>query len=167
MSRQTKNTILADIVVVHKRGRPVGIYSICSAHPFVLEACIQQAIKDDSPLLIESTCNQVNQYGGYTGMTPAEFRDYVSSIADKFNFPQERLILGGDHLGPNPWQDEPVERAMAKGRTLIHDCVAAGYTKIHLDASPPQSRLNALRVCVRWRRPPLPKLTLANLRRVT
>lgn len=111
------------------------MYSICSAHPFVLEACVRQAIKDDSPLLIESTSNQVNQAGGYTGMTPSDFRDYVWSIADKFNFPQERLILGGDHLGPNPWQHEPAEKAMPKARTLIQDCVSAGYTKIHLDAS--------------------------------
>jgi D-tagatose-1,6-bisphosphate aldolase subunit GatZ/KbaZ len=101
----------------------------------VLEACVRQAIKDDSPLLIESTSNQVNQAGGYTGMAPSDFRDYVWSIADKFNFPQERLILGGDHLGPNPWQHEPAEKAMAKARTLIQGCVSAGYSKIHLDAS--------------------------------
>ena len=110
MNKRATNAILADIVAVHKRGRPVGIYSICSAHPFVLDACVQQAIKDDSPLLIESTCNQVNQYGGYTGMTPLDFHDYVEGIAAKFNFPRERLILGGDHLGPSPWQEEPAAR---------------------------------------------------------
>jgi D-tagatose-1,6-bisphosphate aldolase subunit GatZ/KbaZ len=135
MKKQARNTTLSDLVAVHKRGRPVGIYSICSAHPFVLEACVQQALKDDSLLLIESTCNQVNQYGGYTGMTPTDFRDYVWIMADKFNFPRERLILGGDHLGPNPWQDEPVASAMSKAKVLIRDTVQAGYTKIHLDAS--------------------------------
>ncbi|MBN1218350.1 MAG: class II D-tagatose-bisphosphate aldolase, non-catalytic subunit, partial [Anaerolineae bacterium] len=123
MNKQTKNTILTDLVAVHKQGRPVGLYSLCSAHPFVLEACVQQAIQDDSPLLIESTSNQVNQFGGYTGMTPADFCDFVAGIAHKFNFPPERLILGGDHLGPNPWQDEPAERAMDKARRLMHDCV--------------------------------------------
>jgi D-tagatose-1,6-bisphosphate aldolase subunit GatZ/KbaZ len=126
---------LSNIVTVQKQGRAAGIYSICSAHPFVLEACMQQALKDNSPLLIESTCNQVNQYGGYTGMTPADFRDYVHVIADKFDFPRERLILGGDHLGPNPWQNEPVESAMSKAEALVRDTVRAGYTKIHLDAS--------------------------------
>ena len=39
----------------------------------VLEACFLQAREDDSILLIESTSNQVDQYGGYTGMTPADF----------------------------------------------------------------------------------------------
>lgn len=130
-----KFRILSQVVTAQKQGRAAGIYSICSAHPFVLEACMQQALKDNSPLLIESTCNQVNQYGGYTGMTPANFRDYAYVIADKFDFPRERLILGGDHLGPNPWQNEPVESAMSKAEVLVRDTVRAGYTKIHLDAS--------------------------------
>lgn len=132
---QTTDSILTGLVAAHKQGRTDGIYSICSAHPFVLEACMQQALEDDTPLLIESTCNQVNQFGGYTGMTPADFHDYVQVIAAKFNFPPERLILGGDHLGPNPWQHEPVERAMPKAEALVRDSVRAGYSKIHLDAS--------------------------------
>ena len=130
-----KRALLSDIVAAHTCNRQVGIYSICSAHPFVLEAGMQQALQDGSPLLIESTCNQVNQEGGYTSMTPAVFRDYVQELADRSGMPKERLILGGDHLGPSPWRHEPVESAMAKARVLVRDCVLAGYTKIHLDAS--------------------------------
>src|SRR6185312_16973564 len=81
--------------------RPVGIYSVCSAHPWVLEAAMEQAIADNSPLLIEATSNQVNHLGGYTGMTPADFRRLVEEIAQKTGFKTERQILGGDHLGPN------------------------------------------------------------------
>jgi D-tagatose-1,6-bisphosphate aldolase subunit GatZ/KbaZ len=135
MDRYTGKAILPEIIAAHKRGSPLGVYSICSAHPFVLEAGVQQALQDGSPLLVESTCNQVNQEGGYTGKTPAEFRDSLWGIADRFGFPREYLILGGDHLGPSPWQHEPVESAMAKARVLVRDCVLAGYTKIHLDAS--------------------------------
>ncbi|MBI1878250.1 MAG: D-tagatose-bisphosphate aldolase, class II, non-catalytic subunit [Chloroflexi bacterium] len=135
MNQHPKNTLLLDIVSAQKQGESQGIYSLCSAHPAVLEAGVRQAIQDDSPLLIESTSNQVNQYGGYTGMTPADFGDYVERIAAKFDFPPERLILGGDHLGPNPWQGEAAARAMDKARVLVQDCVLAGYTKIHLDAS--------------------------------
>ena len=50
-----------------------GIYSICSAHPWVLGAAMKQALDDGTPLLIESTSNQVDQFGGYTGMKPADF----------------------------------------------------------------------------------------------
>lgn len=135
MKNQPPTAILPALVAAQKRGEPKGIYSICSAHPAALEASVRQALKDDSPLLIESTSNQVNQYGGYTGMTPADFRTYVSSIAAKFNFPAERLILGGDHLGPNVWQNEAAASAMTKARLLMQGCVEAGYTKLHLDAS--------------------------------
>ena len=135
MNRQLRNTIIPDIVTVHKRGRSVGIYSICSAHPFVLEACMLQGLKDGSPLLIESTCNQVNQFGGYTGMTPKDFVAYVRGIAQDTNFPFENVILGGDHLGPNVWQDEPAESAMQKSEQLVRDYVQAGFVKIHLDPS--------------------------------
>lgn len=135
MKNQSPTAILPALVAAQKRGEAKGIYSICSAHPAVLEASVRQALKDDSPLLIESTSNQVNQYGGYTSMTPADFRDYVSRIAAKFNFPAERLILGGDHLGPNAWQNEAAASAMSKARLLMRACIEAGYTKLHLDAS--------------------------------
>jgi D-tagatose-1,6-bisphosphate aldolase subunit GatZ/KbaZ len=125
-----------DIIVrEQKRGQPLGIYAICSAHPYVLDAGLAHAARAGAPLLIESTCNQVNQFGGYTGMTPADFAAYVRGLAHQRNFPLDRLILGGDHLGPNVWQEEPAATAMDKARALVHDCVLAGYTKLHLDAS--------------------------------
>lgn len=136
LSSQAENkTILDDIVRAQKRGEARGIYSICSANPFVLEASLVHARQLDIPVLIESTCNQVNQYGGYTGMTPTEFVSYVFWIADTAQFPQENILLGGDHLGPNVWQDEPGDQAMEKSRELVRDYVSAGYIKIHLDAS--------------------------------
>jgi len=139
--------MLAEIVAAHKCDKLIGIYSVCSAHPFVLEAAVQQALTDGSPLLVESTSNQVNQEGGYTGLTPAAFRALVYGLADRFGLPHERVILGGDHLGPNPWHSQPASSAMAKACTLVRDCVLAGYSKIHLDASmrcaddPPHSPL--------------------------
>ncbi len=112
-----------------------GIFSVCSAHPAVLKAAMRQAGEDGSILCIESTSNQVNQFGGYTGMTPARFWEYVASIARKNAFPPERILLGGDHLGPYPWRRETSQSGMEKARMLVRDCVLAGYTKIHLDAS--------------------------------
>jgi len=145
-----KNTLspLQEIVYAQKQGIPKGIYSICSANQFVLEAGLQQALRDRSPLLIESTSNQVNQYGGYTGMTPDMFATYVHDLAASYKLPEKQIILGGDHLGPHVWQDEPAESAMAKARKLVHDYVLAGFTKIHLDASmkcaddPPEAALS-------------------------
>ncbi|MFT4217074.1 MAG: D-tagatose-bisphosphate aldolase, class II, non-catalytic subunit [Micropruina sp.] len=131
MARDALREVLAD----HRRGVGVGIYSVCSAHPLVIEASIRQALADDSLVLIEATSNQVDQFGGYTGMTPVDFRDFVLGIADAEGFPRDRVILGGDHLGPNRWQKESPEVAMPKAEDLVRAYVAAGYTKIHLDCS--------------------------------
>jgi D-tagatose-bisphosphate aldolase class II non-catalytic subunit len=126
-----------DCVAAQKRGTPRGTCSVCSAHSGVLEAAFIQAERDGRPVLIESTVNQVNQFGGYTGMTPESFAGYVGGIADAMRFPRERLIIGGDHLGPYPWRAESAESAMAKSRGLVSASVLAGYAKIHLDASMP------------------------------
>ena len=119
------------------RGRPgpSGIPSICTAHPMVIEAAMRATLPTALPLLIEATCNQVNQDGGYTGMTPADFRRFVEDIAARTGFPLARLILGGDHLGPNPWKHLPADQAMAKAEVMIRDYAAAGFTKLHLDCS--------------------------------
>jgi D-tagatose-1,6-bisphosphate aldolase subunit GatZ/KbaZ len=85
--------------------------------------------------LVEATCNQVNQDGGYIGMTPADFRGFVEAIAAKVGFAPDNLILGGDHLGPNPWKHLPAEEALGKARTMVAAFVKAGFTKIHLDTS--------------------------------
>lgn len=119
------------------RGRsgPSGIPSICTAHPLAIEGAMRSVAPTPLPLLIEATCNQVNQDGGYTGMTPADFRRFVEDIAARLDFPLDRLILGGDHLGPNPWKDLPADEAMAKSEVMIADYAAAGFTKLHLDCS--------------------------------
>ena len=126
---------LQQITQLQKRGISVGIPSICSAHPFVLEACLQQALKEDHLLLVETTCSQVNQFGGDTGLTPAAFSRDLRNLAAQTHFPLERLLLGGDHLGPYPWRKEPSPNAMEKSSALVHDYVSAGYRKIHLDTS--------------------------------
>ena len=92
---------------------------------------------DGGLLLVEATCNQVNQDGGYTGMRPADFRDFVRGVADRAGLPRERLILGGDHLGPHVWRKLPTEDAMARAEIMIAQYAEAGFTKIHLDASMP------------------------------
>jgi D-tagatose-1,6-bisphosphate aldolase subunit GatZ/KbaZ len=119
----------------NRAGNRRGIYSVCSANRLVLEAAFAQAKQDGSLLLIEATCNQVNQEGGYTGQTPAQFRDYVRAVAKENNFATERLILGGDHLGPNPWRAQSAEAAMEKACAMVAAYAAAGFNKIHLDAS--------------------------------
>ncbi len=128
---------IRSIIKEHKKNSEQGIYSVCSANPFVLEAAMLQAKADHSLLLIEATSNQVDQFGGYTGMTPEDFHNYVRRLAGTMDFPVSSLVLGGDHLGPNVWQNQPAEIAMNRARDQIASYIEAGFTKIHLDASMP------------------------------
>jgi D-tagatose-1,6-bisphosphate aldolase subunit GatZ/KbaZ len=129
------NHDLRQLPALRRAGRIGGMYSVCSAHPLVLEAALDKALRDKTPALIEATSNQVNQFGGYTGMTPADFKRCVFEIADRVGFPRDRVLLGGDHLGPNTWQHLPADEAMQHAQTLVADYAKAGFCKIHLDAS--------------------------------
>ena len=112
-----------------------GMTSVCSAHPMVIEAALRRGLAEMVPVLIESTCNQVNHEGGYTGMVPAAFRRFVEAIADRIGFPRGNIILGGDHLGPNPWKNLPADEALERAEAMVSAYVAAGFEKIHLDTS--------------------------------
>jgi D-tagatose-1,6-bisphosphate aldolase subunit GatZ/KbaZ len=127
---------LLDLIARHKQGQAIGVASICSAHPIVIEATLRHAAENASPLvLFEATCNQVNQDGGYTGMTPADFVAFVHGIAGQVGFDTARIALGGDHLGPNPWTALAADAAMDKAEVMVAAYVAAGFRKIHLDCS--------------------------------
>ncbi|MBE5847306.1 MAG: tagatose-bisphosphate aldolase [Lachnospiraceae bacterium] len=127
---------MREMLAKRKRGmKYAGIPSFCTASDLVIEACLKQAMRFDDYVLVEATANQVNQFGGYTGMKPADYRDFVYKIADGIGFPREKIILGGDHLGPLTWQNEPEKDAMAKSIELVKLFVLAGFKKIHLDTS--------------------------------
>ena len=85
--------------------------------------------------LIEATANQVNQFGGYTGMLPVDFKNLVMEMAKEIGVDESLIILAGDHLGPLTWAGEPEAEAMAKAEELVRQFVLAGFTKIHLDTS--------------------------------
>jgi D-tagatose-bisphosphate aldolase class II non-catalytic subunit len=126
---------MKQIIAASRAGRHAGIPSYCTAHPETLRAIFRCYQNNTRPILIEATCNQVNQDGGYTGMKPADFREFVFALAREADVDSSRIILGGDHLGPNPWKNLSASQAMAKACELVRCYVEAGFTKIHLDAS--------------------------------
>ncbi len=126
---------LRDIVEKQKNGIHAGCYSACTANKWVIEAVFEKAMEDNSFVVIEATANQVNQFGGYTGMKPQDYKNMVYQIAEKAGFDKNKIILGGDHLGPLVWQKEEPSAAMEYSCQLIDEYVMAGYTKIHLDTS--------------------------------
>ena len=124
-----------NLIQAQKNGRDTGICSICSANEFVLEAAMEDGRDNGHAVLIEATANQVNQFGGYTGMKPVDFMAYVRRIAKKTGLNEDQLIVGGDHLGPLTWQDDPESIAMPKAEELVSQYVYAGFSKIHIDTS--------------------------------
>ncbi len=132
-----KATYLDIVVAAQHNGIPLGIASICSSHPLVVEAALRHAKENGTFVLIEATCNQVNQFGGYTGMTPSGFVAFIRNLADQVGLARDRLVMGGDHLGPLPWSKQAPAQAMAHAEELVRSYVQAGFTKIHIDCSMP------------------------------
>lgn len=126
---------LLQMIQKRKEGIRCGIPSYCSANRFVIETALRRAKEKRSPVLIEATANQVNQYGGYTNMRPKDFYGLVYKMAGAIGLPEEQLILAGDHLGPLTWQHLPAAEAMEQACQLVYEYGKAGFTKIHLDTS--------------------------------
>lgn len=137
LSEHTVAPILAEVVKRQKQGKPRGIYAACTANAYAIRAVLRQAARDGTRALIESTASQVNPSGGYSGLTPSRFRHQVLQMAAAIGMPPDRVVLGGDHIGPHPWRDEDAERALQQAAGLVTACVAAGYQKIHLDTATP------------------------------
>ncbi|RRI00730.1 D-tagatose-bisphosphate aldolase, class II, non-catalytic subunit [Mesorhizobium tamadayense] len=126
---------IEDLPLLHRQGKKLGVTSVCSAHPLVLKAALRHGRDTGTTVLIEATCNQVNHLGGYTGMTPSDFAAMVETLAVTEQCPKDLIVLGGDHLGPNPWKDRDAEEAMGQAQAMVDAYVRAGFRKIHLDAS--------------------------------
>ena len=128
-------SFLPQLIQSNLQGSAACSPSVCSAHPDVLAASCLLAKAYDRDLIIEATSNQVNQFGGYTGMLPADFIASVQRIAESVDYPTERIVFGGDHLGPQVWRKESADSAMGHAKAMMEAYVKAGFTKIHLDCS--------------------------------
>lgn len=126
---------MQEMMEKRRQGIKCGIPSYCSANELVLETALRRAKLLNQPVLIEATANQVNQYGGYTGMLPKDFYKLVLDMAAKIGVPEQQVILAGDHLGPLTWQNLTEAEAMEKSIELVYQYTRAGFTKIHLDTS--------------------------------
>ena len=126
---------MQEMMEKRRQGMKCGIPSYCTANELALEIALRRAKMLNQPVLIEATANQVNQYGGYTGMLPKDFYKLVLDMAAAIDLPEQMVILAGDHLGPLTWQNLPEAEAMEKSIDLVYQYTRAGFTKIHLDTS--------------------------------
>ncbi len=113
----------------HRSGLPVGVFAVCSSHSDVLRAAMRLLQPSREALLIEATCNQVNQEGGYTGMTPKIFSEKMAVAAKNTGF--GTWGLHADHISIKKGDAAEV----ASTKELIDAQIAAGYTSFAIDAS--------------------------------
>ena len=69
------------ILEERKTGKKTGIPSYCTANRQVIRTILKDAAKNHRTVLIEATANQVDQFGGYTGMTPKDYVRFMEGIA--------------------------------------------------------------------------------------
>ncbi|MDR3473889.1 MAG: class II D-tagatose-bisphosphate aldolase, non-catalytic subunit [Devosia sp.] len=126
---------LIEIARANRAGVPLGLPAYCTAHPETLRAILRCYADDYEPLLIEVDAAAVNLGGGYAGMTPGGFRNFIEIMAAGEGVDPARLILGAARVGTGLWKTEPVASAMTSAAALIRAYVEAGFVKLHLDAS--------------------------------
>ncbi len=135
MDKAVKHNPILKLLRSRDTAREKGIYSCCSANEYVIRAALRRAKANDTVVLVEATANQVNQNGGYTGMTPGDFRGFLNRLAEEEGMSPEQVLCGGDHLGPLTWTSLPEREAMANAEELVRAYVLAGFSKIHIDTS--------------------------------
>lgn len=109
--------------------------SFCTSNFDVIESIFLFAKNYKLPILIESTSNQVNLKGGYTGLTPKNFIKKLKKLQNFFSISNDNIIVGGDHLGPIPWKEKNERTAIKNSIKLIDEKIKSGYKKIHIDTT--------------------------------
>ncbi len=125
---------IQSLIEQNRGGANIGLPCFCSANEMVLRTLFECCAAHDVPIVVEASATQVNQDGGYTGISAADFSRWVSSLSAEFGVADERLVLAGAHLGPMPWSHLSPKDALDNTKNLVKDYAAAGFRKIHLDA---------------------------------
>lgn len=99
----------------------------------VLRTLFECCAAHEVPIAIEASSNQVNQDGGYTGISAADFSQWIGRLSAEYGVSSDRIVLSGAHLGPKPWNHLAPKDALDKTINLVKDFAAAGFRKIHLD----------------------------------
>ena len=110
-----------------------GVFAVCSANYYAIQAALEAALAADGLILIEATANQVNLSGGYSGLTPFDYVRQIHQMTENMGLPGNRCIIGMDHLGPHVWSTQPADAAFNNAAALVRQCVRAGFRKLHLD----------------------------------
>jgi len=93
---------LSEVIARNRAGSCEVVPSVCSTQADVLAASLLLAHERQALVLVEATSNQVNQFGGYTGMTPGDFAARLAALAERLRVDRTQIVLG--EAGPAPGQ---------------------------------------------------------------
>ena len=95
-------SLIHDLIARNRAGEPIALPCFCTANKHALQAVLAYAARSGLPTVIEATCNQVNQEGGYTGMTPRDFMSWLERMAEEAGCAHEAINHGWRPSGPKP-----------------------------------------------------------------
>jgi tagatose-1,6-bisphosphate aldolase non-catalytic subunit AgaZ/GatZ len=112
---------------------------VCPNSEAVIEAAVSAAARNESPLAFTATLNQVDEDGGYTGMTHRELAELVQEKVRELAF-DGPVSLAVDHGGPflkdrHRIEGWSAEAALSGVRDSFAAAIRAGFDLIHVDCS--------------------------------
>ncbi len=117
--------------------KPMTLLAVCPNSPAVIKAAFRAAKRNNAPIMFAATLNQVDNDGGYTGMTQKDFVRVMRVEAKRNNYTGP-YIAAIDHGGP--WLKDiqtlemwPYEKAMDAVKKSYEAALLAGYELIHVD----------------------------------
>ena len=129
--------VIRKIIALRARGTQITLLAVCPNSETVLEAAIQVAAVNNTPMLFAATLNQVDRDGGYTGWTPRAFVARIKELAEKHHCASP-LYPCLDHGGP--WLKDAhtlaglnLEETMNEVKATLTACLEAGYALLHVD----------------------------------
>jgi tagatose-1,6-bisphosphate aldolase non-catalytic subunit AgaZ/GatZ len=113
------------------------LLAVCPNSLSVIKAAFRAAKRNNSPIMFAATLNQIDNDGGYTGITQYEFINMLRLEAEYVNYTGP-YIAAVDHGGPwlkdiqvkEKWN---LEKAMISVKKSFEDAISAGYDLIHVD----------------------------------
>lgn len=120
-------------------GPPRTLLVICPNSRAVIDAAVHAAARHQAPLAFTATLNQVDEDGGYTGMTHLDLAQTVRESVRKLCF-DGPVSLAVDHGGPFVKDRHRMEGwSPAAARAGVRDSFAAairaGFDLIHVDCT--------------------------------
>lgn len=123
----------------------VTLLAVCPNSDAVLEAAVQVAAANRTPMLFAATLNQVDRDGGYTGWTAAAFVERLNNFGKRYQ--ASALYPCLDHGGP--WLKDAhttagldFETTMNEVKASLAACLEAGYALLHIDPTVDRTRID-------------------------